>query len=207
MIRGLVFGLMLLCAPVAVAQQILPALYDVIGVAVGDVLNIRAKPSANSAIVGTLPRNAKSVEVVAVDATGTWASVNMGEGSGYASMRFLAQQDGPDWGALEQPLHCIGTEPFWALGFDPATGMASLSDPETPDRAAVISAVWPNNLYQTTAAIAFGGAGFDGIATLNGESCSDGMSDTAYGIAVSLFMRDASGAASAAFGGCCSLTP
>ncbi len=207
MTRCLMLALALLTAPMAAAQPVLPALHDVTGVAVGDVLNIRAKPSANSAIVGTLPRNAKSVEVVAVDATGKWASVNTGEGSGYASMRFLSQQDGPDWGALERPLHCIGTEPFWALGFDPATGMAGLSGPESPDRAAVISAVWPNNLYQSTAAIAFGGAGFDGIATLHGESCSDGMSDSAYGIAVSLFMRDASGAASAAFTGCCSLTP
>lgn len=207
MIRGLVLALGVLCAPVAVAQQILPALHDVTGVALGDVLNIRAEPNASAAIVGTLPRNAKGVEVIAVDASGKWATVNTEDGSGYASLRFLAQQDGPDWGAMEQPLHCIGTEPFWALGFDPATSTASLSDPETQNRAAVISAVWPNNLYQTTAAFAFGGAGFDGIATLRGESCSDGMSDTAYGIAVSLFVRDASGAASMAFGGCCSLLP
>lgn len=207
MIHGLVLGLALLCAPMALAQQILPALHDVTGVAVGDVLNIRAAPNASAAIVGTLPRNAKSVEVVAVDASGKWATVNTDEGSGYASLRYLTQQDGPDWGAMEQPLHCIGTEPFWGLVFDPTMGLASLSDPETQDRSAVISAVWPNNLYQTTAAFAFGGADFDGIATLRGANCSDGMSDTAYGIAADLFLRDASGAASVAFSGCCSLTP
>ena len=191
----------------AMAQQILPALYDVTGVAVGDVLNIRAKPKPGAAIIGRLPRTAKGVEVIAVNAARTWATVNSDEGTGYAALRFLAQQTGPDWGAMETPLHCIGTEPFWGLDLDPGQGTAAESDPDGIPRTAAITAVWPNNPYNDTAAVAIQGDGLDGLATLHGAVCSDGMSDRSYGIAVDLFLRDDTGAASAAFHGCCSLLP
>jgi uncharacterized membrane protein len=208
MIRILVSALCLIFAPlIGAAQTLLPALYDVQGVAVGDVLNIRSAPSANAAIIGILPRDATAVEVVALNADGKWAQVNTDGATGFVALRFLNRQVGADWGALEQPLQCIGTEPFWSLTYDPANGMAILSDPETQGRNAVVSAIWQNSLYRPTAAFAFGGAGFDGIATLRGAICSDGMSDTAYGIAVDLFLRDPSGASMGAFGGCCSMTP
>lgn len=207
MIRGLVLALGMLWAPVAVAQQILPALHDVTGVAAGDVLNIRAEPNATAAIIGSLPRNAKGVEVVALDATGKWATVNTDEGTGYVALRFLAQQNGPDWGALEQPLHCSGTEPFWGLDIDPAQGSALLSDPGLQGQEASITALWQNGPYLQTAAVAFKGTDIDGLATMRGQICSDGMSDHSYGIAVDLFLRDGTGVASAAFSGCCSLLP
>lgn len=208
MTRAWVVALALVCAPLVVAaQSALPALYDVTGVAADDALNIRAEPAANAEIIGTLPSDARSVEVVAVDASGKWALVNSAERSGYVALRFLLQQDSAVWGALKQPMHCFGTEPFWSLRLAPATGVANLSDPETPSRPVMVSAVWPNTPYHATAAFAFEGAGFGGFASLRGASCSDGMSENQYGIGISLFLRDAEGAASTAMQGCCTLVP
>ena len=94
MTRAWVVALALVCAPLVVAaQSALPALYDVTGVAADDALNIRAEPAANAEIIGTLPSDARSVEVVAVDASGKWALVNSAERSGYLALRFLLQQD------------------------------------------------------------------------------------------------------------------
>lgn len=206
MMRVLWLGL-LFCAPMAVAQEILPDLYDVTGVAVGDVLNIRAEPKASAAIVGSLPPTAQNIEVVAINPDRSWGTVNTDEGTGYVSMRFLAQTSGMDWGALETPLHCIGTEPFWGLDLDPAQGTATESDPDGVPRTAQITGLWQSNPYHGVAAVAFKGDGIDGLATLRGEICSDGMSDRSYGIAVDMFLRDTTGAATAAFAGCCSLIP
>lgn len=208
MMRVLALGLALFWPPLAAeAQQTLPALYDVTGVAANDVLNIRAEPKASADILGSLPRDAKGVEVVAVNAAGTWGTVNTAEGTGYVALRFLAQQGGPDWGALESPLHCGGTEPFWGLDLDPARRAGLLSDPGTQGQDVNITALWQNGPYLGTAAVAFKGNDIDGLANLRGQNCSDGMSDRSYGIVVDLFLRDQTGAASAAFSGCCTLTP
>ncbi len=208
MIKPLLTALCLSLFPLAaLAQDQLPALYDVTGVVVGDVLNIRAADSASAAIIGSLPRNAVSVEVISLNASKTWALVNTNAGPGYVSMRYLARQTGEDWGAMTQPLQCSGTEPFWALDMDPAQGTATASDPDGLPRTARITAVWPSAIYRPTAAILFQGANIDGLATLKAAACSDGMSDLAYGIAVDMFLRDETGAASAAFSGCCSLAP
>jgi actin-like ATPase involved in cell morphogenesis len=50
-----------------------------------------------------------------LSAAGGWGLVNAGDRSGYVAMRFLAREGGPDWNALETPLTCLGTEPFWSL--------------------------------------------------------------------------------------------
>jgi hypothetical protein len=156
MMRAWAFALALIFGPLsAMAQQTLPALYDVAGVAVGDVLNIRAEANASAAIIGSLPQNATSVEVIAINAAGTWATVNADEGTGYVATRFLVAQTGPDWGALKQPLHCIGTEPFWGLDLDPAKGTAAESDPDGIPRLAQITALWPSNPYHGVGAVAF----------------------------------------------------
>ena len=208
MIRGWLLALGLICAPMAAAAQpVLPALYNVTGVAAGDVLNIRAEPRASAAILGSLPRNAKAVEVVGLSADGKWASVNTGEGSGYVALRFLARQSGGDWGALQAPLHCLGTEPFWSLKLNPAKATATFSDPDSGPQKAKITALWPGTAYRNTAAISVKGGGLDGLAALRASSCSDGMSDRSYGITVDLFLRDPSGGASASYSGCCSLLP
>ena len=60
------------------------------GVAANDLLNIRAAPSANAEIIGTLSPRARHIEVVGYDDTGRWAQINTGEISGWAALRFLA---------------------------------------------------------------------------------------------------------------------
>ncbi len=207
MTRGFLLGIALLALPqAAMAQQSLPALYDVVDVAAGDVLNIRAAPKASSALVGRLPRNAKGVEVVAITADRSWATVNTSEGTGFVALRFLSQQSGADWGALEAAVFCRGTEPFWALDIEPAQGNVTNSTPDGAPLTAKITAIWQSTPYHSTAAVAFKGAGIDGLASLHGAACSDGMSDRIYGIALDLFLRDESGQATAALSGCCTLT-
>lgn len=194
--RGLALILALLAG--SAAADSLPALYDVTGVAAGDVLNIRAEGKAGAAAVGTLPPDAKAVEVV--EESGNWGLVNTGEGSGWVNLRFMARQPGPDWFALETPLRCLGTEPFWSLGIEPATGVAVYSTPEGGDRFTTVTARWPGTPYSASAAIALP----EGFAVLTGGYCSDGMSDRAFGIRADLFLT---GDPAARMAGCCTLAP
>ncbi len=187
-----------LAAPAARAQE-LPALYAVTGVAAGDVLNIRATPDPDAAIVGTLPPDATGVEVVAVD--GDWAVLNANDGTGYAALRFLQREDGPAWNALETPLACVGTEPFWSLGIDPATGTTTY---QTPEMAAplqsLLSETWPGTIWAPAAAFSL----TDGLAVLQPGECSDGMSDRTYGIVADIFLRAINGdAGPTRLSGCC----
>lgn len=194
--RGLALILALLAG--SAAADSLPALYDVTGVAAGDVLNIRAEGKAEAAVVGTLPPDATAVEVV--EESGNWGLVNTGEGSGWVNLRFMARQPGPDWFALETPLRCLGTEPFWSLGIEPATGVAVYSTPEGGDRFTTVTARWPGTPYSASAAIALP----EGFAVLTGGYCSDGMSDRAFGIRADLFLT---GDPAARMAGCCTLAP
>jgi len=194
--RGVLPILALLAGPAAADS--LPALYDVTGVAAGDVLNIRAEGKAEAAVVGTLPPDATAVEVV--EESGNWGLVNTGEGSGWVNLRFMARQPGPDWFALETPLRCLGTEPFWSLGIEPATGVAVYSTPEGGDRFTTVTARWPGTPYGASAAIALP----EGFAVLTGGYCSDGMSDRAFGIRADLFLT---GDPAARLAGCCTLAP
>lgn len=188
-------ALLLLCLATPVVARDFPALANVTGVAASDVLNIRAEPDAGAAIIGTLRPDATGVEVISV--TGGWALVNTGEGSGYASMRFLNPDAGPAWHALNRPLSCSGTEPFWSLDIDPAAGNVRFGSPSAgwQDR---ISQTWPGSDFAPSAAIAIP----DGMAVMQPAACSDGMSDRAYGIAIDLFLT---GPSASRLAGCCSL--
>lgn len=66
-----------------------PALYDVSGVASDDVLNIRAEPSADAPIIGTLAHDATNVEIIR-DGENGWGLVNTDEGTGWVSFAYLA---------------------------------------------------------------------------------------------------------------------
>ena len=191
--------LLILVAPPLWAQDDLPgfpALHDVRGVAADDVLNIRAEPSAASAIMGTLAPDARGVEVVGL--RGGWYVVNAAEGTGYVNPTFLAAEDAPDWRALSTPLSCFGTEPFWGLSFAPAKGKATLNLFGEAARDMAVTALWPALPWAPQAGVGLDG----GTAVMRGQVCSDGMSDRTYGIAVDLFL---SGPAPARYSGCCSL--
>lgn len=187
-------------AAVPGAAQDLPALYDVVGVAADDVLNLREAPSAGAAILGHLAPDARGIEVMAIE--GDWAQVNLDEGRAHAALRYLQAQDGPGWAALQLPLRCFGTEPFWSISVEPALDVAALSRPDTTTRMLELGPRWPWG--DLGAAPSAGLAMRDGFLMLRGESCSDGMSDREYGIAADLFLA---GATAERLRGCCSLQP
>ncbi|AWD22137.1 SH3 domain-containing protein [Fuscovulum blasticum] len=200
MIRVLALLVALLALP-AQADD-LPALYDVTGVAAGDVLNIRAEPSARAQVVATLRPNTRGVEVV--ELSGTWGKVNTGEGVGYASMTYLRRAGAGSWASLDLPLHCHGTEPFWGLTYDPVAGTATLDDPETGKTALPVTARW--GIQPGSNLVALGATGM--TAVLRGAACSDGMSDNAFGLALDVFLTGQTPdgpASSRHLTGCCSL--
>ena len=96
----------LLSAPLS--AQDYPLFHNVTGVAANDVLNVRASPSAGTPILHFLPPDAHWVEVVEVQ--GNWGRINFGEGSGWASLRFLTPV--ADGNLPEYPyLTCLAPNP------------------------------------------------------------------------------------------------
>ena len=118
MLRLLAILLAIAAAPAAATQDGWPALHDVVGVAPGDVLNVRSGPGAAFPIIGSFAPGERNVEVIApAAADGGWGIVNLsGEGSaGYVSLRYLRRQPNTFAGHLPPVLRCSGTEPFWGL--------------------------------------------------------------------------------------------
>lgn len=180
----------------ASAAQELPALYDVYDVASDDVLNIRTEPNSTSEIIGALTPDAANIEVVG--AQDGWALLNIGERSGWASMRYLAA-------ASEQPSHgypaqCFGTEPFWSLInademiFELAGEEPLRLDPADGGTASGYSGKF-FALGENSEASLF--------AMIAREACNDGMSDRAFGLSVDLLVT--SEGSTALFSGCCSI--
>jgi len=200
---------LLLCLlfPAIAAAQTLPGLYDVSGVAANDVLNIRAKPDASAAIIGSLAPNATGVEVVALSGDGKWAQVNSAETSGWAALQFLHAQGGADWFALHSYLTCFGTEPFWSFYTDPTQNSVHLNTPDEEGPEQDIVSQWPGSTWQPVAAMQFASEDGGGVAVLRGQSCSDGMSDRAFGLSLDLFLQPSANGAAASLHGCCSLAP
>ena len=199
------FGAALLAFATPVAAQILPATYSVTGVAADDVLNVRAAPDAAAAAIAGLSYDASGIEVVALSADGKWAQVNVDEAAGWAALRFLAREPGPDWTALQSPLECHGTEPFWSLSLNPSGNGAyyELAGNEGFVAAVVWSAAATNG--SPVAGFRLDHAEFDGFATVTAGSCSDGMSDRMMGLSVGLFLTTPKG--EVGYSGCCTLAP
>lgn len=187
--------------------QVFPALYDVTSVASDDVLNIRNSADAAAEITGTLPPDAKGVEVLGLSPDGKWAIVNGEQASGYVALRFLVASSAPDWLTLQQPLHCHGTEPFWGLAIDPIGKAAQISLPDVPTKLFNMQTIWPGTPISNVAALAAIAPDVQLTAVMRGAACSDGMSDTAFGISATLFMRDAKGENPVTYVGCCTISP
>ncbi|TCK99920.1 SH3 domain-containing protein [Shimia isoporae] len=160
----------------------LPALYDVTGVAKDDVLNVRSEPAASGELLGSLSPDATSIEVVDLNEAATWGRINLGETSGWVSMRYLqAQEPNPDY-ALAKRLFCYGNEPFWNAMFVQGE-LVRFSSPEgeyeTPGAGLMVSGRGVTGLW----AMGYG----DSVATFRREACSDGMSDRQFGLSVALY--------------------
>ncbi len=183
MIRRLATALWLVALPLR--ADVYPALHDVSGVGADDVLNIREQPDAKSSIIGTLAADASGVEVIAV--SGGWALVNTDEGSGYVALRYLTRSAAADWNALQYPVSCLGTEPFWSLDVDPVAGIIRFQTPEDEEPLlSPIAQTWPALPWAPSVAVALS----DGMVVLAPADCSDGMSDRRYGISADIFLQD-----------------
>jgi len=191
--------------PVLAAQDGWPALHDVTDVASDDTLNVRAQPNGSAPIIGTLAYDAKGIELIAPNDDWTWAQVNVGEQSGWVSLRFMARRPGQFEYSDPKAQTCFGTEPFWSLN-GIGTNAAEWATPEGRQ------AVTLGPLMQSDAALThFGYAGdIENESTqlslvVRRASCGDGMSDRRFGLAADLIMRGRSGARM--YSGCCSIAP
>ena len=198
-----VFTTLLFMATVTGAQaQPFPQLSDVQDVAANDVLNIRAAPSASAQIIGTLAHDDQSIEVVAANEAGDWGRVNTGEGSGWVNLRYMsAGRVHIDNYNLPDGLFCFGTEPFWS-----ASNIGGALHYDTPDAPGQDMPVWiaqdSGIAEDLRRMVHMGGIGGQATAFIYPASCNDGMSDRAYGLAISLMTAPNAPLRS----GCCTLS-
>lgn len=192
------FVIVFLLWPIVALADPFPALFNVTGVAANDTLNVRAFPDGSAEKRGAFAHNAQDIEVTALNDSGTWGRVNLGEGSGWVSMRYLQRHDdNPDY-ALAHALTCFGTEPFWSA--DITQGQAvTIRTPESqidiPGAGLFVPASGRTDLY----AINFA----DSSAQVRRAACSDGMSDRAFGLQIGLFLHHDQSAT--LYAGCCSI--
>ncbi len=198
--RVLAFCLLCLTAPCFAAEDRWPALYDVTGVDAGDVLNVRTLPNASAPIVGSLAPDATQIEVVRVNDTATWGLINIGETSGWASLRFLEWQTG-QWDPTLPPVkQCFGTEPFWSL--DLAGEVPTYSEPEG-EISFLIDAEIPSANRTDRLAVRLSGDAETALLVVSRGYCDDGMSDQEYGLQGDLIRETPDG--TVLLSGCCSL--
>ena len=174
----------------------LPELHDVSGVASDDVLNVRASASASSEKISELAHDATNVEVVDRSPDGKWGLVNVGETSGWVSLRFLALHPENPNVPIGRKLSCSGTEPFWSLEIEQGAqarfdGLGLQPDSMTAD--VLQQARGRIDRFSLT-------VGLSGMAMVRAQQCSDGMSDRAYGLDVDYLHQDG-----VLYSGCCSL--
>jgi uncharacterized membrane protein len=183
------------------SAQVLPALFDVTGVAAGDVLNIRNAPNAAGDIIGSFPADATGVEVVDLSDDGKWGSVGVADESGWVAMQFLqVQQIIP--GTFPAPQRCIGTEPFWSMNV--SENEATLMGPDLGTLGNLILSV--DRKVETDRVYIAGLTNADGQRTVvfSRELCFDGMSERLYGIGVAI-LSDV-GSERDVLVGCCVMT-
>lgn len=200
---GLRFAILLLFWPLVAGADSyappLPALYDVTDVAADDHLNIRLLPKADAPVIDTLDPGTTDLQVVGLSLQGNWAYISRGEMSGWVAFRFLQRQRTVKTSlGLPPTLRCFGTEPFWTITFN--VDDITLSRPEGDATFPILS----TSPSLENAAVNVTGFLLNWMhderrvrAHILPGLCSDGMSDTIYGLHyVDTFMPNS---------GCCSL--
>lgn len=170
-----------------------PFLSLVVGVGSNDILNVRSLPSANSADVGDLPFDAKDVEIIDISDDRKWGKINQSESVAWVRLCYISPS--PDQ-ALFERLSCHGNEPFWNFKIQGARFHFDRLDGET-----ILAELkgWqssPNDIRD------YGIQSNDQQSvsiSLTRASCSDGMSDRAYGLKTTAFVDGKF------YSGCCSL--
>jgi len=178
-----------------------PSLYDVVGVEVDDVLNVRKNPSPSAPIINTLAPNQRDVEIVAVSNDERWGLVGFPDGSGWVSMRYMARQPRQDPQFLPKPLGCGGNEPFWSLDINNHTAQFDIVGEERRTFAPVWEDI-PEGMLPVSYAVKLQGNAEDITAVVRRAQCSDGMSEEIYGFSVDLIISGSYG--TYFYTGCCS---
>lgn len=182
-----------------------PALFHVVDVASDDVLNVRALPDAASPTIDSFAFDYKRVEVIAITDDRSWGLVNVGEVSGWVSMRYLQPSSDLKWAYDQVALYCFGTEPFWSADlFTHGHEVEFQFFDDPPERFDVAWTARPENY--TGDVLGFGASGDSGtlFGTIRNDQCSDGMSDRTFGLTFeAYFVR---GGQPIGYRGCCSLT-
>lgn len=195
--------LLLSVQPAPATTESWPALHDVVGVQSNDVLNIRAAPDAAAEIIGSFASDAIDIEVIRPNESFEWGLVNLGDRTGWASLRYLVPQPGQWWGQIPAITRCFGTEPFWSLTFN--NDSIEFSRPEESD-IRMDTAYYVGSQNNRDRFFMSGSNIARGITVaIRTEACSDGMSDRAYGISADLVLEDAFDAT--LFSGCCTIQP
>lgn len=166
----------------------------VIGVDASDVLNVRAEPDPNAALLGSLAPNATGISVTAQSPeTLDWVFIESNGLQGWVNASYLAYAN--SFEPLPIRLHCSGTEPFWGLelsysradirfAFSDEAFSAGFSPPASPANR---TNIWLRTRFDLESE----------FLLLEAESCSDGMSDRIY--PYSLFAKLGENL----LGGCC----
>jgi uncharacterized membrane protein len=182
-------------AALPAAAQTLPARFTVTGVAQGDVLNVRERPSASARILGSFQPGATGIEVIEQSPDGRWGLVALREGAGWVSMRYLRAEP-PSATPLPRPLYCLGTEPFWSLAVTPQGAQF-----ERPGQPAIRLRQHGEVAGFTGGVMAFDAGGETLDLTVIRARCSDGMSDRPYGFRAMVWNRGGT-----FLEGCCKLS-
>jgi uncharacterized membrane protein len=196
---------LLAAGPAAATQEyILPTLFDVTGVSAASRLNVRSGAGTGHAVIGSLAPDATGIEVVAHSADGRWGQINLAEGSGWTSLNYLAYRtDVWEEGALPAGFRCFGNEPFWSLA--PQDGQLLYSTPEG-ERGFALDAILSTGIFRHPRR-ALTGSDADGsiFAGVVPASCSDGMSDRAFGLDATVVIEGEG--TPQMLTGCCSIAP
>jgi len=196
-------ALLLVLLPVSALSESFPALYDVVGVASDDVLNIRAEPSGNAALTGAFAFDATGAEVIRLSDDGQWGQVNSGGTSGWAFMRYMVRQAGQDNTSFPLPVVCMGTEPFWNVTLhDDGAILLDRAD-DTARNFITQARLVASGRRDRFSVIALGESG-PLHAVIARSTCNDGMSDREYGLTIDLILN--SDPHMEHLTGCCSLS-
>lgn len=179
----------------------LPAVFVVSGVASDDRLWVREAPNASAGKIAGLPEGA----VINVDAVaqGNWVQVTINGQIGYLNARYLTRQPELATQTLSGfPLGitCRGTEPFWTL---------TIAQDRTTEYNPLIGPADPLTSLTLATPSTGGGYPFSFLAgpysgALDYRTCSDGMSDISYTMAIAFTRQDPNGSVEQLYG-CCNV--
>jgi uncharacterized membrane protein len=190
--------LALLAAPLS--AQDLPALFNVTGVAAHDTLNVRTEADVRSQVLHELEHDARDIEIVRLSENERWGRINIFDQPGWVSMTFLSPQARAK--QMKQKLYCGGSEPFWSITLD----AAMTYDPMDGPAFSFAVAQRTRSINRSDRYALSGRQGEDtATAIIMRRQCSDGMSETDFGISIDLLTTIEG--KNSFLSGCCRLLP